>query len=700
MLFTLDDLDLDNLPEKLILVRDFVSFVGSIPTGGEGEDIDLVVRSDLDDEGRYVVLPQNLDLPLRNVFDKEKLEKLHLILNMQGPHGPYVPLYDLALVRVENHDDVAIKSAEDWLKKRFSPPGPRVPFLIEIFDAKEFWEEWGKDNVPFSIETKLNGFRIIARNNWIEMENIGKVSWSEELMEPFQNEVFKDTLLDGDAGILRDGRRLERINLIRLNGKNVKLDENEKLIITFFDKVVWKGKDLSSLDYRERRKHLDAIKDTLEKLSTDKVKLEITPYRVINSFEELKPAMKWAFSFDRSEGLVAKALKDSPYVTGAVSWMSKIKKFVEYKVQVVNIQRNKNGTFAYYCGVRQSPRDDYLNIEEGLVILGKTANTTLRAKKGDIITVKVLEVLIDRKGQLRWVSAIPQDIDFMRKEPYTTEDVVNLAKRKGILQVALNKSLFLYPSFSTLLLPGESLKGSPADGEEDDDIETRGEAALKFWEENWYKLFPESGRGKFILHAHWRGLSEDEIKLSHEELLKTTNSLHFDLRCEADESWLWGFTIFAGEAKENRTKNGSLVIDYRRPLRGTWKARQPHAWLTVGVNSPYVSKPEEVGATSRAYAKFFALDHGTYEMGVWHRHLIEIFLNGDKIKGRVLIQAVPVAGSKKRVWMFTRPKDQTPIAELKSKESLIAERKRKGDSYLVCAKPGEKPQLINLKREE
>jgi len=221
-------------------------------------------------------------------------------------------------------------------------------------------------------------------------------------------------------------------------------------------------------------------------------------------------------------------------------------------------------------------------------------------------------------------------------------------------------------------------------------ISERSEFATRFWKNNWWKCFPSSGKGRFVYHHHWRGLTEEEIRLSDKELLNTNHSIHGDLRLEFD-SGLWGLSIFLGKAIENR-ENEKFISGEK--LRCAFKPIQPKEWLDVGVEEPYVSEPGDVGSTSKKYSKFFAIDTGKYEIGVWREHFFEIFLHGDRINGRYIVSYAPVGDE--RIWLVEKPEDQTPYADKYDKEEVIKELKEKGQKYLIWGKPGMKPELIIL----
>jgi uracil-DNA glycosylase family 4 len=229
-----------------------------------------------------------------------------------------------------------------------------------------------------------------------------------------------------------------------------------------------------------------------------------------------------------------------------------------------------------------------------------------------------------------------------------------------------------------------------------EEVETRGNAAENFWSENWYKMFPPSGKGRFVYQHHWRGLSEEETKLDEKELLKTDHSVHGDLRFE-DGDELWGFTVFLGTTEDVRKAGGDRLSSLKPNdnLQGSFKLGEPKEWLDVGIKKPYISEPGQVGATSEKYSKFFAVDYGTYEMGVWREHMFEVFLNGQKLKGRFIIEFAPVGGH--RIWLIDKPTDQTPYAESHNIDDVMKELKTKKQKYLIWCKPGEKPKLNVLK---
>lgn len=245
------------------------------------------------------------------------------------------------------------------------------------------------------------------------------------------------------------------------------------------------------------------------------------------------------------------------------------------------------------------------------------------------------------------------------------------------------------------LVLAENQKRSGLAEEPPGEGDTRAERAAAFWAAHWYESYPATGRGEFVYHHHWRGLSADEATLDERALLETENSVHGDLRLAFTTEALWGFTVFLGraEAVKERDLAGLPADD---ALEGVFKLHQPVGWLDVARRAPLVVEPGGVGSASRSWSKFFEVDRGTYEIGVWREHSFEVILHGSKIKGRYLISFVPVEGGK-RIWTIRRPADQTPIAQRKDLEAVARDVKKSGQRWLVWAKPGEKPRLVDVK---
>lgn len=559
--------------------------------------------------------------------------------------------------------------------KLFTPPKPRMAGWTEFFTVDELWE-WAEKRLPVASEPKWNGFRAIAEKQGDKMrlwfEGSPKVDVFKKI--PQLKEAFAkipgDWQLDLDLGIERAGKRLARPDLMRFNADVIEFAKNEKPVATIFN-TPYIDKDISEQPFSERRIKLEKL---LKGRTSNLVRL--SPIKWAKNKSELMKAAKWAFGFPASEGVVAKSARGK-YVEGATAEEAKIKKVAELKVIVLDVKRVKDSGWNYRGGLLPSAGAEWKNIrkfnDRQYIDLGWSFNTKVKAIRGEIITIEALELIPDeQKKTLVWLGANVADVDRARKRPYTTAQAIDIARRRSVLQKE------------------EGV---------DDEGGTRAAAAREFWEKHWHEIFPSSGKGKFTYQHHWMGLNEDEAKLDEKALFDTTHALHGDMRLTGqkfDGGEMWGPSIFLGKATDNKKVGGDrlVVLPQDDNLQIAFKLAQPIGWLTIAREKPHVAKPSEPGATSKTWAKFFEWDYGDYDMGVWREHLMEIFLKGDKLKQRFLLEFVPFGN--RRIWIIDKPKDQTPYAESRDLAKIIDELRRKRQRWLIWAKPGLKPVKIDV----
>jgi len=558
---------------------------------------------------------------------------------------------------------------------RFIPPKPAMAFYTEFFSAEEAWEKWAKDRIAdgIQVEPKFNGFRAIVEKAgsrarmWIEDSPGKNILPKFPDVEKAVKSIADDFILDCDLGIEENGHRLPRIRLMTLTADKPELAPGQRVVVTAFDLPYWNG-PLDETPLSERRAKLESFFGKRLKPSPN---FRLSPKRVARDKASFLAASKWAASQEMSEGMVAKTLS-SPYaLSGATSEWAKVKHVVEVKAIVLGKQANKNGTWSYRCGLLLGDADYANTVEvdgQKYVDLGKTFATKIKADVGDIVTVEVEEI-IEKENSLHWLGPKVVDVDKARRQPYFAKQVIDLAKRGRVYQRA-----------------AEALG---------DEGETRGERAAKWWAEHWHEVFPASGRGRFVYQHHYRHLPKKEQKLGEDELLGLPRgvSVHGDLRLEGDDA-LWGVSVFLGKAEDVRKAGGcrlcSLPPDDN--LQIAFKLPQPKGWLDVGKRKPMMWDPGD--AVEGKLDKFFAVDWGTYDMGVAREHMIEIFLRGNKLKGRYLLEYAPIGG--RRVWIIDRPRDQTPYAESHKLEDVVRELRRKGQKWLIWAKPGARPRKIDV----
>lgn len=292
-------------------------------------------------------------------------------------------------------------------------------------------------------------------------------------------------------------------------------------------------------------------------------------------------------------------------------------------------------------------------------------------------------------------AAIGKAADFVLPHP----SVVRRCGDRGEVGRKVRAALALLQERRALGLRFLEVEKQEAPSEEGGE-DTRGGAALENWEKRWHEMLPKSGGGRFTYQQHFRGLEEDEVGLGREALMNTGHSVHGDIRFEGEDG-LWGWAVLIGDTADNRRrKQQDKLLDWREgdKLQLAPKLLQPKQWLDVGKRQPMVTAPGGVGATSNKSAKFFAIDGGSYRLGVARQHSVEVFLDGKSLNGRYVIQFAPLGG--RRVWLIDKPEDQTPAADSQELADVLAELKRKRQDYLVWGKPGQTPQKYSVRTGE
>lgn len=638
----------------IVVTPDFISIAGSAVKEYDPQDIDIVIRAEREGE-YYKIRYENINLPLRKVLDPDKTGNLHYIPNPQGPHSDYIALYDLVL-RPKPPEIKVVKAKPGQV---YELQTPKMSLYTEFFSAKELWEKWGEAQVKeygyLLASPKIDGFRLIVHKQGSDvkcyMEGFKK-DFSAQLPSIVEaaSKLKHDFIVEGELHFKVDDKFVARPQIMTCIATGV----GEPYVFLF--DLVYFDEDISDKPFEDRYKILEKSFD---------VPFVVLPQVKVKSQAELEKVSKDLINFNHAvgsphvEGVVVR-VPTMPYVFGSTNLYAKYKLWLELKVVVTDVEKAKNG-YVYECGLIDDSSGE-------VVPIGKTFVTKIEAKEGDVINVMVEELILYPDGKVAWGKPTvmgPSE----RQKGYTIAQAIDIASRGKCLKEVVSK---------------------------EDKTEEDTPAGERVWNETWYKMYPPSGKGKFVYQLHFRGLDESEIKLGIEELLKRGRSVHADLRFEARNDKLWGFTVFMGEPGD--VLKGKLIENMQKQnykFQGTFKLAQPKAWLDIG-DPPYISAPGEAGSTSKKYAKFFKIDSGTYEIGVWRQHMLEIFVNGSKVKGRMIFEYAPVGG--RRIWLVEMPQDQTPYADKHELEGVVSELRQKKQEYLVWSKPGDKPKLIEISK--
>lgn len=82
--------------KDLIVIKDCVNLTGSSVKKGEGQDLDVHLKLAEDHP-----LRRHVEYRIKELFPSDMRAKLHIFGSPEGPHDTYLPLYDLALIRVD-----------------------------------------------------------------------------------------------------------------------------------------------------------------------------------------------------------------------------------------------------------------------------------------------------------------------------------------------------------------------------------------------------------------------------------------------------------------------------------------------------------------------------------------------------------------------------------------------------------------------
>lgn len=658
------------LTEKLNnmeIIHDCISVVGSTvksKSDHKPEDIDLVIR--LNNPPKY--LKRAIETRMKKAAP-ELADKFHFIWGEpEGSHDSFVPLYNLSLTKANRK--VVRMSKDIKVGNMFEPMKSTAKKGTSLFfDVDELVNKVDiKDKLV--VEKKYNGFHVIIhKSDDILVQTEGKKNITSSLPDELINAIDKlnedNFILEGELIAYKDGKNMGRAPLV----KYVQGKEKEKPIgdlkIICWDVLYYNNKSLQEHDLYERKKALNVINwnDTIKKVKP----------KVVDNKKELREAVEKFMDMEGSEGAM---IKQWGSVYKPASETSNYIKFkVQQKIYVEIIGKKKSGdAYVYNIGVPLTKKEKVIDkkIKDGLLDLGNTFLTDTSAKKGDVLEIRVEQVWRHKQtntGKIYYSLHKPRVIGKVNKEPSNIDYLDKLVVSRG----------------SEVTFSGEHFYELKEDDEEGG---TRSSAAVDFWEKNWHKMYPTKD-GEFVYQEHFRGLTEEETKLDRDELCDTGNSLHGDLRGRHDSNDAWGWTIFLGKAEENKKEDKLIELSKSHKeedkLRVHPKLRIPEGWLEVGKDNPKIVEPSGVGATKNKYAKFFALDWGKYEAGVWRKHFFELFLKGKKMDKRLIVSYVPVGGE--RVWMAYFPEDQTPYAKSHDKEETIKELKKKNQKYLIWNDP-------------
>ena len=529
------------------------------------------------------------------------------------------------------------------------PVKPRMAVLTEAFSVGEIAEWIGDREV--AVEPKYNGLRMMIQKIGDEVS-----VWTDSLNRIDLGEYFSDirnvshdVVLDCSVTIYRGSKVLPRIELMKLLGKDLRLEEDEVVCAIVFDIPYYDG-DITGKKYIERRRILERVYNSLRGSRN----FELSEYRIVRGVDRVKVLWERYSRLPQSEGVMLKYVDSVYEKVGVTSQWAKVKKELEIKVKVLEVTRNRAGVMNYLCGLLRGGAKLANEVIDGrYIVIGKTFSTKIDVKVGDILTVGVTEIIPG--DRISWVAPRVIDIDTSISEPYYVEQVLDLARRHNILQVA------------------------KAEGNIDYNVGDRGHGVLQL------HIMGIDEIGSLRAEADRIYSIRQDIEELRSVLLDVVGeqSCHIDFRLNRDgDEYFEGGEILVG----NITGLGKLSrLDEGGKLR--WAFKVPHAedpdvevvrgsrkWMEVGFGGIDIFEPGSVGATKNKYSAMIGLDRFRFEVVQNDRHAKKIEIVGSKIipEGIYLIAYVPVEDG--RVWMVNYLRKSLDIGSafiVKSEEERI-----------------------------
>lgn len=217
--------------------------------------------------------------------------------------------------------------------------------------------------------------------------------------------------------------------------------------------------------------------------------------------------------------------------------------------------------------------------------------------------------------------------------------------------------------------------------------EDAGNSGQDDWEGSWFNQIPSSGMGRFTYQRHYRGLTKYHSKLLEDVLLTKENMVHGDFRITTEGAELFNWTVHIGEANFIAEKGDRFTKDATEEfIQMAVKPLGDIGFLKPSPGDVLVTETEDT------FSKYFGIDEGTYTVGVVRRNLVEIFVSGNVMKGRVLLQR-PVVGST-RGWIAERGGEA--LAKTESLEQQLREVKARKEVGLIWADGESRPAFIAL----
>jgi hypothetical protein len=291
---------------------------------------------------------------------------------------------------------------------RPTKPEKSTSVCNELFHSPDFSFLSGE----WIVEPKYDGIRVQIHRRGEEIRIFTEIGEPVECKFPSLCKSLLDfphqsLILDGEIVKYKGKSRLRYGDVATQIQNDKRIPEDVNFKYKVFDILYLNGTDLISEPLKKRKEILEkSIKDSD---FIQKIKYEIlSPDSITKKIKELSTA----------EGAILKGA-DSGYFDSS-EWY-KWKKELELDVLVTRVVHNKGGSYNYVCAVgsRSNP-----------ILIGTTYSTKIKAKKGDVIRVKIDSAGENEKGY-SWYAPQVRDVRGSKKQPDPVSVLKNMIESEG-----------------------------------------------------------------------------------------------------------------------------------------------------------------------------------------------------------------------------------------------------------------------------
>lgn len=469
----------DKLPDETLIQPDWLSITGSYlyaRGGREPQDLDIVLRQ-LSEED---IIGRGTTLKLQRMFTKLSGIRAQVLYDPTGCTWAFSPAYDLIMRKrpleikspdsqefmdrfyearplrsasAETEAQAKASEKEDKLEPgRFFYPAKPQRLPASQPQTMEDFINWQKDYLPAYLSRKADGNTLIFTqlNGKVEVFSDDGANVTEKvprLVKAFHSLTDKDFILIGETEFWEGSQHYPR----EMAHAAIQKGQDEKLIISLFDKLYWQDVEENDLHKLSASKRFELLQGLSSKPGVQSTSgqpnandiINILPERLVTTEAELRKVTEELYKEPGAEGVVATE-KDSIYPLDGGSKIStngrrKIHKTLELTAIILDKSTIKNGAYTYNYGVKI---DDGINvpkprIKDDYIIIGKTFSSSHSASISELLHVELetLNLTGLKSGEIILGGYLPIVLGAGKGPIDSIKSVIASAKKAGMLQV-------------------------------------------------------------------------------------------------------------------------------------------------------------------------------------------------------------------------------------------------------------------------